>query len=89
MQNIPNMSYYKPIKTFHIGGLIFGRGGYFSQAQNLKPCKTGLNQWGYLEGHGDLVSRLIMGIIRVVKGHLGVINLYLLSSHDPPSPILI
>ena len=39
----------------------------------------------YLEGQGDLVSRLIMGIIRVTIWVIGVINLlYLLSPPDPP-----
>ena len=30
---------------------------------------------GYLEGQGDLISRLIMGIIRVTIWVIGVINL--------------
>ena len=30
---------------------------------------------GYLEGQGDLVSRLIMGIFRVTIWDIGVINL--------------
>ena len=68
---------------------MFGRGGCFSQALNPKPCKRGLNQWGYLEGHGDLVSRLVMGMIRIMKRLIGVLNLYLLCPHDSPSTILI
>ena len=35
---------------------------------------------GYLEGHGDLVSRLIIRIIRVTIGVIGVINLLSKSS---------
>ena len=31
--------------------------------------------WPYLEGQGDLVNRLIMGIIRVTIWVIGVINL--------------
>ena len=38
----------------------------------------------YLEGQGDLISRLIMGIIRVTIWYIGVINL-LAKSADPPS----
>ena len=34
-----------------------------------------LNFRAYLEGQGDLVSRLIMGIIRVTIWVIGVINL--------------
>ena len=37
----------------------------------------------YLEGHGDLVSRLIMGIIGVIIWVIGLLS-YLLSPHDPP-----
>ena len=33
----------------------------------------------YLEGHGDLVSRLIMGIIGVIIWLIGFINLFTLS----------
>ena len=49
--------------------------------------KTSLSKTGfcvlfyYLEGHGDLVSRLIMGIIGLMIWLIGVI----LSPHDPPS----
>ena len=37
----------------------------------------------YLEGHGDLVSRLNMWIFGVITWLVGVINL--LSPHDPPN----
>ena len=38
----------------------------------------------YLEGQGDLVSRLIRGITRVIMWVLGLLT-YLLSPPDPPS----
>ena len=40
--------------------------------------------FAYLEGQGDLVSRLIMGIMRVTIWVTGVINI-LTKSPDPPS----
>ena len=39
----------------------------------------------YLEGHGDLVSGLIIGIVGVIIWLIGVIN----SPHDPPSRALL
>ena len=44
------------------------------------------DQQYYLEGQGDLVSRLIMGRSRVTIWVLGVMNL-LTKSPDPPSII--
>ena len=38
----------------------------------------------YLEGHGDLVSRLILGIIRLFYGLWGL-EVYLRKPHDQPS----
>ena len=38
----------------------------------------------YLEGHGDFVSKSILGILAVIMRVIGVINL-LTKSHDPPS----
>ena len=38
----------------------------------------------YLEGHGDLVTRLVVGIIWGIIWPIGVINL-LLSPRDPPN----
>ena len=35
----------------------------------------GLSSGAYLEGHGDLITRLIMGIIGVTMSVIGVINL--------------
>ena len=40
----------------------------------------------YLEGQGDLVSGLIVGIIRVIIWVIGVINL-LTRAPDPPSSV--
>ena len=40
----------------------------------------------YLEGHGDLVSRLIIRITRVTTWVFGVMNL-LTKSPDPPSRV--
>ena len=37
----------------------------------------------YLEGQGDLVSRAIMGILRLTIWVIGVMNL-LTKSHPPP-----
>ena len=42
----------------------------------------------YLEGQGDLVSRLIRGITSVTRPVLRVINL-LTKSPDPPSTMLV
>ena len=47
--------------------------------------------WGlyyFLEGHGDLISGLIMGIIGVIIWLIGFLT-YLLSPHDPPSSTLV
>ena len=48
-------------------------------APGALPPTSGLTSssesWVYLEGHGDLVSRLIMGISRVVIWIIGFINL--------------
>ena len=37
-----------------------------------RPRGPPFTGWGYLEGQGDLVSRLILGIIRVTKRLIGV-----------------
>ena len=42
-------------------------------AQHTDPAASASGR--YLEGQGDLVSRLIMGIIRVTIWVIGVINL--------------
>ena len=42
-----------------------------SQVRFIENIKRGL----YLEGHGDLVNRLIMGIAGVMIWLIGVINL--------------
>ena len=39
----------------------------------------------YFEGHGDLVSRLIVGIIAIITWLVRVVNL--LSPHDPPKTL--
>ena len=51
----------------------------------LGSLATALEWLLYLEGHGDLVRGLIMGIKRAT---IWVIEAYLLSPHDPqvPSP---
>ena len=36
----------------------------------------GLGFWVYFKGHGDLVSRLIVGIVGVIIWLIGVINLF-------------
>ena len=46
------------------------------------PCSF---QLSYLEGHGDLVSRLIMGIIRMIIWLIEGLLTYLLGPRDPPS----
>ena len=56
--------------------------------QGCQTCGSPL-QYGplyslYLGGQGDLVSRLVRGIVRVTMWVIGVIN-YLLSPHNPPS----
>ena len=52
---------------------------------NLTPQTPNANTQQYLEVQGDLVSGLIMGIIRVTIWVSGVINLLILSPSDPPS----
>ena len=42
----------------------------------------------YFEGHGDLVSRLIMGMIEVIICGLSGLLTHLLSPHGPPSRVL-
>ena len=56
-----------------------------SAVASLPPCNlcpVVAAQGSYLEGHGDLVSRLVMGIVRVITWLIGFTNL---SPHDPPS----
>ena len=53
-------------------------------SSQLCPPLRAYSQFSYLEGQGDLVSRLIMGIIRVTIWAIGAINL-LTKSLDPPS----
>ena len=42
---------------------------------------------GYLEGHGDLVSRFINPITHIGTKIISM-KTYLLSPHDPPSKVL-
>ena len=46
----------------------------------VQRCRHG----HYLEGHGDVVTRLIMGITGVILWFIGVISI-LTKSPDPPS----
>ena len=58
-----------------------------SQAQKARAGPTQPSSlWlrDYLEGQGDLVSRLLTGISRVTFWVIGIINC-LLRLHDPPS----
>ena len=43
------------------------------------------NKGAYMEGQGDLISRLIIGITRVTIRIIGFFLTYLLSPPDPPS----
>ena len=51
---------------------------------NIRPIKEPSFYIPHLEGREDLVSRLIVGIIKVTKWFIGVIIL-LAKSPDPPS----
>ena len=84
----PHISpYIIPYISPHLRSLDYSSYGYGSleilekaQAHRVFPSRV------YLEGHWDLVSRLVMGMIGVTIWVTGVIT-YLLSPHDPPSRV--
>ena len=64
--------------------LLFQEASSQARAEH-KPGHFSCAYCAYLEGQGNFITGLKMGIVRVTTWVMGVINPYLLSPPDPPS----